>query len=298
MRGNGIRRAGLGAAALGAAVLLTASSAAPAAACPATDHPAPHYVALGDSYTSGPNIPDQVDADCGRSNRNYPSQLSTLLHSASFTDASCSGATTAEMWRAEGSNPPQLSALTTRTTLVTVQIGGNDIGFSKILATCVRLAATAPSGSPCRSHYTDPDGTDALATTVGDTGPKVAAVLRGVRERAPHARVVVVGYPDMLPDDGTGCSPSAPFAAGDFAYLRDTEKRLNEMLARQAGAAHAAFTDTYTPSIGHDMCQVPGVRWIEPLAPASPAAAFHPNVFGEGAMARAVLGRLADIDGR
>ena len=39
------------------------------------------YVALGDSYTSGPDIPDQVGtpAGCDRSNRNYPLLLARHL---------------------------------------------------------------------------------------------------------------------------------------------------------------------------------------------------------------------------
>src|SRR5688572_15016522 len=66
------------------------------------------YVALGDSYTSGPLIPDQVDAACGRSNRNYPSLVAQRLRGTELTDVSCGGATTAEMWKAQGGNPPQL----------------------------------------------------------------------------------------------------------------------------------------------------------------------------------------------
>jgi lysophospholipase L1-like esterase len=295
MGGSSRRKAALGAAAIGAALFLTAGNAAPAVAHPA--HPGHgggawrQYVALGDSYASGPGIPDQVDANCARSDHNYPSLLARALRSRSFTDVSCGGATTAEMWKPQGTNPPQLDAVNRRTTLVTVQIGGNDIGFGDIIRTCAGVAATDPTGAPCRRYYGS-GGTDRLAAAVRDTAPKVAAVLRDIRERAPHARVVVVGYPALLPDSGIGCRPSVPFADGDFAYLRDTEKRLNTMLARQARAARAGYADTYTPGIGHDMCQAPADRWIEPLVPAAPAAPAHPNALGERAMASAVLSRL------
>ncbi|MGW2954582.1 GDSL-type esterase/lipase family protein, partial [Streptomyces eurythermus] len=119
-----------------------------------------------------------------------------------------------------------------------------------------------------------------------------------LRARAPHARVLVVGYPDLLPDDGSGCFPQVPFAAGDFAYLRDTEKRLNRMLRLVAGVNGAEYVDTYGPTAGHDMCQAPADRWIEPLRPAAPAAPAHPNARGEAAMAQAVLGRLEGAHGR
>jgi hypothetical protein len=100
---------------------------------------------------------------------------------------------------------------------------------------------------------------------------------------------VVVGYPDLLPDDGVGCTSAAvPFAAGDFAYLRDTEKALNTMLAKQAARGGARYVDTYGPTVGHDMCKPPAERWIESLQPASAAAPAHPNAAGEQAMATAV----------
>ncbi|MEU6406391.1 SGNH/GDSL hydrolase family protein [Streptomyces sp. NPDC046985] len=281
------RRAVLGAALSGCA--LVAASAVPAAARPAER--APDYVALGDSYTSGPLIPRQVDVACARSDHNYPSLVADRREVASFRDVSCAGATTAEMWRPQGANAPQLDAVGRRTDLVTVQIGGNDVGFGSIIATCARLAAQDPEGDPCRRSYHSA-GYDELTAAVIRTAPKIDQVLRGVRERAPHARVLLVGYPDLLPDDGTGCFPTVPFARGDFPYLRDTGKRLNLMLRLVAAWNGAEYVDTYGPTVGHDMCKAPGERWIEPLQPTSPAAPAHPNAEGEAVMAQAVLHEL------
>ncbi|MGW4566461.1 SGNH/GDSL hydrolase family protein, partial [Streptomyces sp. NPDC004561] len=276
---RGRRRAAAVGAALGGCALVAASTT------PAAAHPAGHghdlaYVALGDSYTSGPAIPQQVDAGCARSDHNYPSLVAADQKAATFTDVSCSGATTAEMWQAQGANEPQLDALGRDTDLVTVQIGGNDVGFGSIIGTCAHLAAQDPTGNPCERSY-EASGYDALTLAVLRTAPKVDRVLRAVHARAPHARVVVVGYPDLLPDDGVGCFPQVPFAKGDFPYLRDTEKRLNLMLRLVAGVNRAEYVDTYGPTVGHDMCKAPADRWIEPLQPASPAAPAHPNAKGE-----------------
>ncbi|MFJ2633517.1 SGNH/GDSL hydrolase family protein [Streptomyces sp. NPDC087422] len=294
-RTSGRRTAVTVAAALGGALALTAATVSPAAAHsggrpPWHGHPAPavHYVALGDSYTSGPAIPTQVDANCARSDRNYPSLVNDANAFASFTDVSCGGATTAEMWKPQGTNGPQLDAVHRDTTLVTVQIGGNDVGFGPIIATCAGLSVTDVTGSPCKDHYRA-TGVDQLTVTILKTAPKIAQVLRAVHSRAPHAEVVLVGYPDLLPDDGVGCFPSVPFAAGDFPYLRDVEKKLNAMLRVEALLGGARYVDTYKPTVGHDMCKAPADRWIEPLAPASPAAPAHPNAKGEQSMARAVL---------
>lgn len=280
------RGAALGAAALTGMVALMGLGAGQAGASPA-GHAGRDYVALGDSYASGPLIPDQLDAHCLRSSHNYPSLVATH-EQVRLTDVSCSGATTAELTAPQGSAPAQLDALDRGTDLVTLSIGGNDIGFSKVIATCAGVTASDPTGAPCRAHFTA-DGRDQLAERIQETAPKVATAIRAIHRRAPHARVAVVGYPDLFPDDGSGCtSASVPFAAGDFAYLRDTEKALNAMLAVQAQKAGARYVDTYTPTIGHDMCRPTGERWIESLAPATPAAPAHPNAQGEEAMATAV----------
>src|SRR5262245_16851350 len=94
--------------------------------------PAGRYVALGDSYTSGPLIPIQVDLNCVRSNRNYPSLVTASIHSSSFTDVSCGGATTGDVLNPGNGElgrpvPAQISAVNAATALVSVGIGGNDI---------------------------------------------------------------------------------------------------------------------------------------------------------------------------
>ncbi|MFF1637641.1 SGNH/GDSL hydrolase family protein [Streptomyces sp. NPDC058246] len=287
--------------ALGAALSSCALVAgfAPAASATAERGHAHHrkdYVALGDSYTSGPLIPRQVDANCARSDHNYPSIVAADRDTATFTDVSCGGATTDEMWKAQGTNGPQLDAVQRDTDLVTLQIGGNDIGFSSIISTCAGLSSKDLPGNPCQQYYGS-TGVDQLTLRIIETAPKVSRVLRAVHARAPHARVVVVGYPDLLPDDGSGCYPSVPFATKDFPYLRDTGKRLNLMLRTVALLNRAEYVDTYGPTVGHDMCKAPADRWIEPLRPASPAAPAHPNAKGQEAMAGAVLKRLGGNDG-
>lgn len=96
----------------------------------------------------------------------------------------------------------------------------------------------------------------------------------------------------ILPDTGTGCWPQMPVTPGDVPYLRAKEKQLNAMLATEAAGNGATYVDTYTPSIGHDACQLPTVRWVEPVVPNGPAAPVHPNAAGEQGMANAVLATI------
>jgi lysophospholipase L1-like esterase len=256
-----------------------------------------NYVSLGDSYTAGPLIPDLTGspAGCARSSHSYPFLVAAADSAASFTDASCQGADTSNMTHSEsvplGSNPPQDNALSSSTTLVTLQIGGNDINFSNIIINCTTLSLTDPFGAPCKKHYTS-GGKDRLKEAIEATAPKVAADLQGIHADAPNARVLLVGYPVILPNSGDGCWPVVPIAYGDVPYLRGVEQELNAMLATEAAANNATFVDTYTASIGHDACQSTGVKWVEGLIPTSPAAPFHPNALGEKSMAQQVLAAL------
>ncbi len=275
-------------------VAVLAGVALPAMVAAATPPPA-SYVALGDSYTAGPLIPNQIPdpLGCFRSDHDY-SHLVARARSAVLRDVSCSGATTDDLFTAQsvlgGSNPPQLDALDGPVTTVTLQMGGNDIGFLEIVARC---AALLPVGTPCRDTYTA-GGQDEISRRIAATAPKIAAALAEIRRRSPHARILVVGYPAILPDGQLGCWPWLPIAPGDVPYLVAKEKELNAMLASQAAGSGAGVTyvDVYGPSIGHDACELPGVRWVEPLLPLSPAAPVHPNALGMAGMAAAVLATL------
>ncbi|MEU4570557.1 SGNH/GDSL hydrolase family protein [Micromonospora sp. NPDC023956] len=251
------------------------------------------YVALGDSYTSAPLVPSQIDLNCLRSSRNYPSLVAASVGSSSLADVSCSGATTDDiLYGGSGALgiplPPQVNAVTPDTALVTVQIGGNDIGFSGIISDCVEASLSSPLGSPCKNRYTA-GGSDQLQARIAATAPKVTAVLQAIRRTAPGARVVVLGYPAILPDSGYGCWPVVPIAYQDVPYLRGVQKSLNAMLASTAAANNASYADVYAPSIGYDTCKSSGTRWVEGLIPLNAAAPFHPNARGEQGMANVLL---------
>ncbi len=250
-------------------------------------------MAVGDSFTAGPGVLNQQldQLGCFRSDHNYPHLVARSRGSA-LRDPSCSGAVTSDLTSPQtilgGANPPQLDSLDPTVATISVQIGGNDIGFTEILARCL---AVLPLGTPCRTVYTA-GGVDVLSRRIAATAPKVAAALAEARRRSPQARIFVLGYPAILPEVGTGCWPLLPIAPDDVPYLREKQKELNAMLATQAAAAGAAYVDVYTPSIGHDACQPPGVRWVEPLIPLSPAAPVHPNALGMQGMATVLAGAM------
>ncbi|MFC4565963.1 SGNH/GDSL hydrolase family protein [Nocardiopsis mangrovi] len=284
----------LTAAALGfAGVLSLAASPAHAA----TDGLADRYVALGDSFTAGPLVPPRTGDPvlCLRSGANYPSLVAEALGATDFTDVSCSGAVTGDMTAPQRfpgpDNPAQFDALTPDTTLVTLQIGGNDFGFIEILLKCAALSATDPKGDPCAEYYTR-DG-DELASRVDDTAARVAGVLDGVRERSPDATVAVVGYLQILPESG-GCWPEVPIAGGDVAYLDGAQTDLNAAIAEEAADAGAVFVDAFER--GHDVCADRADKWVEGIFPSQPAAPVHPNADGMAEVGARVVTALGGGD--
>jgi lysophospholipase L1-like esterase len=262
------------------AVLAVAAGAARAA----------NYVALGDSYAAGPFIPNPVlPLGCLKSDHNYAHVAAPSI-GLTLRDASCSGATTVDMTspqnvEPDGPNPPQFNSLDANTSVVSLTIGGNDIGFSEVAESCITLN---PFSSPCKDKY-DPGGKDQLAERIAATAPKVAAVLQGIHSRAPSAKIYLVNYPAIFPETGNGCWPQMPISFTDAPYLRATEQRLDTMLATQAAANGATLVNWYQASIGHDACKSTSNRWVEPLVPGTLAAPIHPNKTGMAGGAAALV---------
>jgi lysophospholipase L1-like esterase len=270
--------------------LATAIAALAVLAFAAAGARAANYVSLGDSYAAGPLIPNPVlPLGCLKSDHNYAHVAAPSI-GLTLRDASCSGATTVDMTNPQnvepdGPNPPQFNSLDASTTVVSLTIGGNDIGFSEVAESCITLN---PFSSPCKSKY-DPGGKDQLAERIEATAPKVAAVLQGIHSRSPAAKIYVVNYPAIFPETGSGCWPQMPISFTDAPYLRSTEQRLNSMLATQAAANGATLVNWYQASIGHDACKGTSTRWVEPLVPGTLAAPIHPNKTGMAGGAAALV---------
>jgi GDSL-like Lipase/Acylhydrolase family len=271
------------------ALVLTAAALALLAVSAAGARAAAGYVALGDSYAAGPLIPNQLAPyGCLKSSNNY-AHLAAPAIGLPLRDPSCSGAETEDMTQTQnvepGPNPPQFDSLDGETAVVSLTIGGNDIGFSEVAESCITVN---PFATPCRDKYTA-GGKDQLAERIAATAPKVAAVIQGIHSRSPAARVFVVNYPAIFPETGFGCWPQMPIGFGDVSYLRSTEKGLNSMLATQAAANGATLVNWYGASIGHDACKSTLTRWVEPLVPNTLAAPIHPNKAGMQGGANALV---------
>lgn len=255
------------------------------------------YVALGDSYTAAHGVPgtDWRDA-CLQSARNYPHLVAAALPDATLVDVSCSGTATHHMLteRVVGqvSYPPQFDALTADTDLVTVSIGYNDFRlFTTLFGRCVQMAKKDPEGAPCKDRLVRPNGFDSLAKRVTVIGRRVARVVRGIRERAPEARILVVSYPHLLPEQGY-CLGRVPLGKGDYAYVRGINEMMSEAQRKAAeGVEGAEYVDVAGASVGHDVCsRDPWVAGIDPVV--TRAAAYHPFAVEQRAVADLILDEL------
>jgi lysophospholipase L1-like esterase len=244
--------------------------------------PGSEYVALGDSYSAGFGLSDPTHLPtnaCGQSAQDYPHRLAARFGLA-LTDVTCGGATSEDV--TSGSQfrgvPPQIGALSARTRLVTLTIGGNDADLFGTAASCLALSADGPVFSgrdapSCRSTLVR-DGEDQLATKIESrVALGIADTLAQVREAAPNALVVLLGYPAIFPDaahtPAGGCFRSAidlatltgsfprnsfPFTTTDVRYLHGVQERLNDVSRSAAAAAGVTFVDAFSASQAHSAC--------------------------------------------
>lgn len=251
------------------------------------------YVALGDSYAAGPLIPLQEQPwGCLRSTNNYAKLVAGKL-GLTLRDATCSGADTKDMTASQGvfpeANPPQFDELDDTVDIVTLQIGGNDIGFGGIAETCARAGFERTS---CKSKYVDSNGNDELRRRIAETAPKVAAVIQGIHAKAPNATVLVLGYSGIFKFGPTAACPAMLVGEEDAQYLRGVQEALNDMIHAQADANDATYVDVYAPSEGKTACDLPVLRWLEPIVPLNAAAPIHPNLTGMLAVADLVAAQV------
>jgi lysophospholipase L1-like esterase len=312
-----------------AAILVALIAAAAAAAAPAGSAAAPFsYVALGDSYSSGEGVRPFIDDGCHRSSRAYPTWVKrpgaakTLYATASsggqtgsvrkaagvaWAFWACSGAKTTNVLPESLGGVPQRragqavpgrktqldSADLTRADLVTLTIGGNDAGFVEVLVLC--------AVSNCNTQVFE-QGRRAI---IDGTRPALEKVYRATAARAPRARILVLGYPELIPASRAeqSCAALSAFRGeGQMmrrlgTHLNDTIEAAVETVAKTG--AKIEFVPAEARFAGHEICGRKG-PWLNafvasPIGLGVDPASFHPNLAGQrdgyGVAANAALSR-------
>ena len=250
------------------------------------------YVALGDSFSSGEgNGP--FDSPCHRAQHDdsaYPLMLPERVgYLAQPLFRACTGATIADVLRrpqpSRGNQRIQLEYVSPATELVTLTIGGNDLGFSKIVVTCLRRR--------------DCTGQDDLVNRVEDGMKAIKAQLvdayTRIRERmSPSGMLVVAGYPRLFKGSESRCGFF--FSAEETAWINSLVIRGNRRIAEAVRAArnrsgNVAYVDVSESFAGHELCgdDNPYLHKIQlAFSRGLVKGSYHPNVDGQAAYARAL----------
>ena len=246
--------------ALAAATAATAALSLVLTAAPASA--AVNYVALGDSYASGLGAGNYSGGSCDRSAGAYPQLWANANHPASFAFVACSGATTADVI----SN--QISALSGATTLVSVTIGGNDVGFSSVMETCV-LGST----SSCVNAVNQAEA-EARSRLPGSLN----TLFNDISARAPNARVVVIGYPEFY--DLSKSSGCIGLSTTDRTALDGGADLLDSIIqAATSGHAGFAYAEVRGGFTGHEICD--SNSWLHSVDWLNLGDSYHPTASGQ-----------------
>ena len=246
-----------GAAALAAATL---PMLAPAQA---SAEPVVHYVALGDSYSSGVGAGSYIGSSgsCDQSTNAYPALWDTANQPASYVSEACSGATTKTVLSS------QLSALSTATTLVSITVGGNDVGFSSVMETCV-----LESTSSCVSAVNH-----AEALTASELPRELDSVLSAISADAPNARVVVLDYPRLY--DLNKSSSCLGLSTSDRTDLNQGADQLDDQIQAAAVRHSDVFADVRGYFTGHEICD--SSSWLHSVNFLDVSESYHPTASGQ-----------------
>jgi lysophospholipase L1-like esterase len=245
-----------------AAGLVTAVSARPAAGAESSVG----YVALGDSYSSGLGAGSYISSSgsCDRSTNAYPERWAAANSPASFVSVACAGATTSDVISG------QVSALRPGTTLVSITIGGNDAGFSSVMETCV-----LHSTSTCLS---------AVATAsdfvTKHLPARLTSTLQAIRQHAPRARIVVLGYPDLY--DLSKSGSCIGLSTQDRTALNSGADALDSALGAAVTAAadrNIVYADVRGQFAGRVICD--SGSWLHSVDLLAISSSYHPTASGQ-----------------
>ncbi|ROO59307.1 GDSL-like lipase/acylhydrolase family protein [Micromonospora sp. Llam0] len=241
------------------ALLVGAVAALPVAASAGTTASAAdrQYVALGDSYSSGVGAPPYTDGDCKQSKHSYAAQFADANRAMSFGFSACSGATTDDVIAY------QLGFLGPDTKLVTITVGGDNLGFTATLEKCIE----ALHDSTCKAAV---DAAVAIIETAlpGD----LKQVYGDIVAKAPNAKLVILGYSQLF---AQSFCVEAPLDEYRRNLLNNAAVQLNQAIEKTA-KTYGVFVPVDDLFAKHRVCS--DDPWLNGITAVEDA--FHPNLAG------------------
>ncbi|WP_106398577.1 SGNH/GDSL hydrolase family protein [Actinocorallia populi] len=265
------------------------------------------YVALGDSFSSGEGayaLPDDLSPEnrCHRTSRSYVHAVSRTFEFAGGTRFfACAGARTEHFFSARAGEPPQVEHADAGTSLITLSIGGNDLGFTKVLAGCI---LSLPWSGACQEQDAG------LETRKPVLRGELTRIVGSLRERSPRARIILLGYPRLFGErEGSALDN---LGVADQRWLNAKGKELNDLvhevartadreLAQGGAPGSVEFIDVYSAFTGHEVgTGAPYVNGLDVDLSAFKAEfhSYHPNAAGYTALAELVTRQVRQGPGR
>jgi lysophospholipase L1-like esterase len=233
---------------------------------------ADQYVALGDSFSSGVGTGSYtLSASCRRGVYAYPWLVSQQRPNTSLAFVACSGATTNDLMAS------QIQSVTAETDIVTVTIGGNDIGFADLIVQCTLADCSA--------------ALDNTRSTLGSfLTPRLDNVYAAVEGRAPTASVVVLGYPRMF--SSSGCFGTFGISSTERTKANQLADALDQLIGGRATSFGFTYKSAIAPFTGHAVCSLS--PWLNGLNIFNTTESYHPNrngnSLGYAPLVRSVVG--------
>jgi lysophospholipase L1-like esterase len=244
---------------LGAALLaLVAFGSVLAAAAPAAT--GDNYTALGDSYSSGVGTGSYtLDAACKRSVYAYPYLYTQKHPGTSLSFVACSGAKTADLLAT------QVQAVTSATTLVTMTIGGNDIGFANLIYQCTVADCSAALDSTTAN----------LKATLDGPLDQVFATVKS--RAAQNAKIIVLGYPRVF--SSTSCLGTLGISSTERTKANALADALDKEIAGRASLAGVTYESAIGQFTGHAVCSLS--PYLNGLNLFNTGESYHPTRSGQ-----------------
>jgi lysophospholipase L1-like esterase len=235
-----------------------------------------HYASLGSSLASGFGIANQ-STSCGRSDKAYGPLVAAQLD-LQLVDVSCGAATVPNVSDTpQGDNPPQIDVVTADTKLITVGLGGNDIGYNGTALSCGNPATvcTAPA---------------TLAADSAALPGKLDAMLAALKAKAPSATIVLVTYPREFPKHN--CA-ALSMTDDELAIVRNMGATVEKALVDAAHKAKVLLADPYRVPGDHTACGPAAKQWTAGYQ-VTDGFAYHPTALGHQEMAKLIVKALGN----
>lgn len=291
------------------------------------------YLGLGDSYASGQGAFDYLAGTDTNSNhchlaaRSYPLLLSGDIFAGQGHSVACSGARIRDLGNLSGNYAGQNDDR--RTTddheadgsatdilhnfmpgalaqqqfvthyqpgVMTVQVGGNDIGFADILLRCLSpIAGLQPPKLNPNSCYQSYEDRLELTQTIDRTYGAWVQLYEQLRQTAPDSRIYVIGYPQILSANAE-CGLNVHLTAAEIGFARELIDYLNGVIQQAAAAAGVQYVSIRDALAGYELCNGShGQTAVNGLTAGSDTLgvlsqeSFHPTAFGHQLIERAIL---------